>query len=47
MAEHPMQGWQQFVVHARDERGDPVTDYLIEVLRKDGDDWVNFEETSR
>jgi hypothetical protein len=41
---HPMEGWQQFVVRARDERGDPVTDYLIEVLRKDGDDWVKFEE---
>jgi hypothetical protein len=30
-----MEGWQQFVVHATDERGDPVTDYMIEVL-KDG-----------
>jgi hypothetical protein len=44
LAGHPMEGWQQFVVHARDERGDPVTDYLIEVLRKDGNDWVKFEE---
>jgi pimeloyl-ACP methyl ester carboxylesterase len=34
-AEQPMEGWQQFVVHARDERGDPVTDYLIDVLRQD------------
>jgi hypothetical protein len=25
-------GWQQFVVHARDERGDPITDYMIEVV---------------
>lgn len=40
----PIEGWQQFVVHARDERGDPVTDYLLEVLRKDGDDWVAFDE---
>lgn len=40
-----MEGWQQFVVHARDEHGDPVTDYLVEVLRKDKDgDWVNFED---
>jgi hypothetical protein len=39
-----MDGWQQFVVHARDERGDPVTDYLIDVLRKDGDHWVEFAE---
>jgi hypothetical protein len=44
MAEHPMEGWQQFVVHAHDERGDPVTDYLVEVLRKDGDAWVKFED---
>jgi hypothetical protein len=35
LAEKPMEGWQQFVVHARDERGDPVADYLVEVLRKD------------
>jgi hypothetical protein len=28
-------GWQQFIVHAQDGRGDPVTDYMIEVL-KDG-----------
>jgi hypothetical protein len=40
----PMEGWQQFVVHARDERGDPVTDYLVEVLHKDGDKWVKFDE---
>jgi hypothetical protein len=44
LAEKPMEGWQQFVVHARDERGDPVTDYLIEVLRKEDQDWVKFEE---
>ena len=30
-----MEGWQQFVVHAVDERGDPVTDYMVEVI-KDG-----------
>ncbi|MBV9759242.1 MAG: hypothetical protein JO340_01650 [Acidobacteriaceae bacterium] len=30
-----LEGWQQFVVHARDERGDPVTDYMIEVLQGD------------
>jgi hypothetical protein len=38
-----MEGWQQLVVHARDERGDPVADYLIEVLQKDGSEWVPFE----
>jgi hypothetical protein len=31
-----IEGWQQFVVHARDERGDPVSDYMIEVI-KDGE----------
>jgi hypothetical protein len=27
------EGWQQFVVHARDERGDPITDYMVEVIQ--------------
>jgi hypothetical protein len=39
-----MDGWQQFVVHARDERGDGVSDYMIEVLRKEGDSWQPFTE---
>ena len=26
------EGWQQFVVRARDERGDPITDYMVEVI---------------
>jgi len=40
-----MEGWQQFIVRARDERGDPVTDYLIEVLRQNGSqEWVEFSE---
>jgi len=44
-AEQPMEGWQQFVVHARDERGDPVRDYLVDVLRKDDHgNWVRFDE---
>jgi hypothetical protein len=43
-AEETMEGWQQFVVHARDERGDGVTDFLVDVLRKEGDQWVPFEE---
>jgi hypothetical protein len=44
-ADQPMQGWQQFVVHARDERGDPVTDYLIDVLRQDDKgNWAPFAE---
>lgn len=28
-----MQKWQQFVVHARDERGDPITDYNLQLYR--------------
>ncbi len=40
-----MEGWQQFVVRARDERGDPVTDYLIDVLRQnEAGEWVPFAE---
>jgi hypothetical protein len=39
-----MEGWQQFVVHARDERGDGVSDYLIEVLTQQGGQWVPFGE---
>ena len=27
-----LDGWQQFVVHARDAHGSPVTDYMIEVF---------------
>ncbi|MGB6690107.1 MAG: hypothetical protein WBE76_19895 [Terracidiphilus sp.] len=44
LGEEEMDGWQQFVIRARDERGDPVTDYMIQVLRKDGNNWVDFEE---
>ena len=43
-SEEQMDGWQQFVVHVRDERSDPVTDYLIDVLRKQNGEWVKFEE---
>lgn len=43
-ADAAMDGWQQFVVRMRDERGDPVTDYLIDVLRQIDGQWVNFEE---
>jgi hypothetical protein len=39
-----MEGWQQFVVHARDERGDGVSDYMIEVLGKKADSWQPFKE---
>ncbi|MCU1236537.1 MAG: hypothetical protein JWP63_4504 [Candidatus Solibacter sp.] len=40
----PMEGWQQFVVHARDERGDGVADYMIEVLGEKDGQWVPFED---
>lgn len=36
-------GWQQFIVHAKDERGDPVTDYMVEVL-KDGKRFESISE---
>ena len=43
--EQPMEGWQQFVVHAVDERGDGITDYMIQVLtqRPDGT-WSEFQD---
>jgi hypothetical protein len=43
--EEPMEGWQQFVVHAIDERGDGISDYMIEVLtqRPDGA-WNEFKD---
>jgi len=43
-----LDGWQQFVVHARDGHGDPVTDYMVEVFEKDekGGEWKRAEELS-
>ncbi len=43
-----LDGWQQFVVHARDAHGDPVSDYMIEVfeLGHDGKTWQKAEEIS-
>jgi hypothetical protein len=35
-----MEGWQRFVVHPRDEHGDGLSDYMIEVLTKKGDSWT-------
>jgi hypothetical protein len=43
-AEAGMEGWQQFVVHARDERGDGISDYMIEVLTEKDGEWVAFED---
>jgi len=34
--EQELEGWQQFIVHAIDERGESVDDYMIEVI-KDGE----------
>jgi hypothetical protein len=39
-----LEGWQQFVIHAKDERGDGVSDYLLEVLREVDGSLVPFEE---
>jgi len=44
LAGKPLDGWQQFVVHARDERGDPVTDYMIEVYTQVDGNWQKFEQ---
>jgi hypothetical protein len=43
-----MDGWQQFVMHARDERGDSVSDYMVEILQAsdDGTEWVPFKDMS-
>ncbi len=44
-SETPMEGWQQLVVHARDEHGDGIQDYLIEILAQQTDgNWALFEE---
>jgi pimeloyl-ACP methyl ester carboxylesterase len=40
----PLEGWQQFIVHAKDERGDGINDYLLEVLRDENGKDVPFEE---
>lgn len=43
--DEPLEGWQQFVVHACDERGDGVSDYMVEVLRKGEEgQWTTFQE---
>jgi hypothetical protein len=42
-----IEGWQRFVVRARDERGDPVSDYVVEVLRQnERGEWESFQEMS-
>jgi hypothetical protein len=42
-----MEGWQQFVVHAVDERGDGISDYMIDVLSLMPDvTWDKFEDMS-
>jgi hypothetical protein len=39
-----IEGWQQFVVHAKDERGDGISDYMIEVLTRRNGEWVPFSD---
>jgi hypothetical protein len=34
-ARQQVEPWQQFVVHAVDERGDPITDFYMELFTKD------------
>jgi hypothetical protein len=42
-----LDGWQQFVVWARDERGDGVSDYMLEILKTGTDgQWEIFREMS-
>jgi hypothetical protein len=43
-SDKPLEGWQQFVVHAIDERGDGVSDYLLDVLRSENGEDVPFQE---
>jgi pimeloyl-ACP methyl ester carboxylesterase len=39
-----IEGWQQFVVRARDERGDPITDYMLEIEFQERGKWKKFEQ---
>jgi pimeloyl-ACP methyl ester carboxylesterase len=42
-----LEGWQQFVVRARDERGDGVSDYMLEILKQGPNrQWEAFREMS-
>jgi hypothetical protein len=38
LPDYPPVQWQQFVVRAVDERGDPINDYNIELMASDDDD---------
>lgn len=40
----PIDGWQQFVVWARDERGDSIRDYMIEVEGQEDGEWHALEQ---
>lgn len=35
--------WQQFIVHAIDERGDPITDYQIELYSTENDEQLDLQ----
>jgi hypothetical protein len=35
--------WQQFIVHAVDERGDPITDYQIELYSAENDEQLDLQ----
>ncbi len=40
----PIDGWQQFIVFARDERGDSIPDYMIEIEGYEDGEWNRFED---
>ncbi|HEX3155664.1 MAG TPA: hypothetical protein VHV32_13620, partial [Candidatus Angelobacter sp.] len=42
--EPELEGWQQFVVVARDEWGDGIPDYLMEVDRWENGEWKRFDQ---
>jgi hypothetical protein len=41
-----IEGWQQFIVHARDEWGDGISDYLMEVRQQENGEWKKFDQIS-
>jgi pimeloyl-ACP methyl ester carboxylesterase len=44
--EPAIEGWQQFIVHACDEWGDGISDYIMEVHREVNGKWEKFDQIS-
>lgn len=42
--EAPIDGWQQFILHAVDTHGNSVSDYFVELFRKQGDDIISCQQ---